>query len=97
MSTITIAEDVRYVRASDVVATDMDGELVMMDVQQGSYFALTGSGPFIWEKLADPLCVGELVAALKAEYDMEGAGDPESLISEYLAMLLDKGLVRPAD
>lgn len=92
-----IADDVRYVRASDVVATDMDGETVMMDVQKGSYFALSGSGPDIWEKLAQPMLIGELVEALDEEYDTDGASDLESVVSDFVARLLDKGLVQPTD
>lgn len=92
-----IADNVRYVRASDVVATDMDGETVMMDVQKGSYFALSGSGPDIWEKLAQPMLVDELVKALGEKYDTDAAGDLESVVSDFVARLLDKGLVQPAD
>lgn len=92
-----IADDVRYVRASDVVATDMDGETVMMDVQKGSYFALSGSGPDIWAELAQPMRVEELVEALGEKYDTDAAQDLESVVSDFLARLLDKGLVQPTD
>lgn len=97
MTDMPIASDVRLMRASDVVATDMDGETVMMDVQKGSYFALSGSGPRIWELLESPMSMDELIAALSKEFDTSETAEVESAVSDFVSGLLAKGLVRPAD
>ena len=97
MSAANLAPETRYVRASDVVATDMNGETVMMDVHKGSYFALTGSGSQIWEQLEEPKRVDELIAALDAEFDASSVEDFEGLITGFVSDLLAKGLVKPAD
>ncbi len=97
MTATNLAPDTRYVRASDVVATDMNGETVMMDVHKGSYFALTGSGSQIWEQLAEPKKLDELVQALDAEFDASSVEDFEGLIAGFVGDLVAKGLVKPAD
>ncbi|MGB3471870.1 MAG: PqqD family peptide modification chaperone [Erythrobacter sp.] len=97
MNKAAIEQDVQYVRASDVVATDMDGETVMMDVQKGSYFALSGTGPRIWEKLANPMRIGDLITSLGEEYDIDDVDDLEAVVNDFVAGLLDKGLLRPSD
>ena len=97
MTIAPIANDVRLLRADDVVATDMDGETVMMDVQKGSYFALSGSGTRIWELLEQPRSINDVIAALSEEFDTAGAEDVEGVVTDFVAKLLDKGLVRPAD
>ncbi|MEO0463971.1 MAG: PqqD family peptide modification chaperone [Pseudomonadota bacterium] len=96
MTNSAVANDVPYIRASDVVATDMDGETVMMDVNDGSYFALTGSGPLIWEKLEKPMQINELLTALGEEYDTDGVDDLEGLVRDFVSKLLEKGLLKPA-
>lgn len=97
MALFDLPHDARFVQASDVVATDMSGETVMMDVKKGTYFAVTGSGSSIWERLEQPLRLDELVSQLEDEFDAEGIEDFESLIAGFLNDLLEKGLVTPAE
>lgn len=97
MTETAIASDAKFVRTSDVVSTDMDGETVMMDVENGEYFALSGSGPLIWEKLAEPMRVDEIIAAIGEEFDTSGTDDLEGLITGFVSGLLGKGLIQRAD
>jgi hypothetical protein len=83
------------VRAPDLIATDMDGETVMMDVESGIYFGLSGVGGRIWELLEDPRSAEDLTRAIMAEFDV----DPETCrtdVQSFLDSLLENGLVKRA-
>ncbi len=60
--------DTVLVRTDHCLASEIDNELVMMDVQSGHYFALDAIGRDIWERLEQPIRVGDLCAALEQAY-----------------------------
>lgn len=81
-----------YVRRSDLHAVDMDGEIVMMGVDQGQYFGLRDVAASLWRALAEPCTVDELVAAVVAEYDVA----PEQCrpdVESFVAHLVEQSLV----
>lgn len=82
-------------RNPDLVAADMDGELVMMSVEQGTYFGLTGIAPQIWNILEQPYSVDEIVAQLLEIYEVS-----EEVLRTDVDLFLDdmkkNGLVRIA-
>lgn len=61
------------VRTSDVLASPVDDELVMMDIEQGAYFSLDRVGADIWARLAEPLTVADLCAQLQRQYNVDQA------------------------
>lgn len=65
------SERIRLVRDSGLVAADMDGELVMMSIENGEYYGVGGAGPRVWELLASPLTVGQITAAIVEEFEVE--------------------------
>lgn len=88
-----MADTPRYQRVSDIVSTDMDGERVMMSLDQGAYFGLGGIGGTIWDMLDQPRSIAELEAQVMAQY----AVDAETCRTDVAAFLADmerNGLVR---
>ena len=61
----------KYLRDPGLVTTEMDGDLVMMSIEAGAYFGVGGIGPRLWELLAEPVTIDEMVAAICAEYDVD--------------------------
>ena len=57
-----ITLETTVVRASDVLASQVENELVMMDIERGMYYALNPVGADIWERLAEPQQVADLCA-----------------------------------
>lgn len=49
----------------------LDDEVVVLDVQEGAYFVLNPVGARVWSLIQEPKTVGELVDALRDEYDVE--------------------------
>lgn len=80
-------------RRSDLVAADMDGEAVMIDIESGQYFGLTGIGPHLWDALEQPRSVAELIAGVRDAFAV-GPDDPvDTDVTKFLRDLRDKKLV----
>lgn len=83
----------RYLRVAEIVSADMDGERVMMSLEQGAYFGLGGIGGVIWDMLSEPRSVPELEARVMAVYDVD-AETCRADVAGFLADLDRNGLVR---
>jgi hypothetical protein len=87
-----LCTDTMVLRAAGVPATDIDGRLVMMSLENGEYYALNLVGSRIWELIEKPRTIGDLVDALQAEYEVERAQCQRS-ISLFLEEMIEKGIV----
>lgn len=79
-------------RRPDVLATDIDGEGVLMVPGQRRLFALDPVSARIWELLAEPIAVPAICERLCQEY----AVDPVSCrqdVDAFVAELLAAGLI----
>lgn len=86
----------RVRQADTPLVTEIDGEVVMMDVDSGSYFNLDAIGSDIWRRLAEPVGVSDLCDALAGTYDADIATIRRDVMA-LLGQMLDKGLVRVLD
>lgn len=57
-------------RHPDQVAADMDGEVMMMNIDTGKYYALNEVASFIWDRLVQPLSLRGICDAVQAEFDV---------------------------
>lgn len=89
--------DTKLHRTRDVVATDMNGETVMMHIDKGTYFALTGSGGQVWAALEEPATLTEVVGFIEREYDVSDVDDLQGVIGEFVGKLVEQGLVETVD
>ena len=83
-------------RSPDVLASPVENELVMMDIERGMYYALNAVGIDIWDRLAEPIKVANLCAQLQQGY----AVDRATCEADVLAILSDmasSGLVLSSD
>jgi Coenzyme PQQ synthesis protein D (PqqD) len=58
-------------RNPEIIHSAMDGEVVMMSVDQGLFFGIDTIGAHIWNLLETPAKVEELIEKLMATYDVE--------------------------
>lgn len=84
--------EITYVRKAGVASTPMDGEIVMMDIDQGKYFGISGAGRVIWDLLAEPRGVDALAAGVCAEYDVDPAVARKD-VETFLESLIRRNLV----
>ncbi|KIL49376.1 lasso peptide biosynthesis PqqD family chaperone [Jeotgalibacillus soli] len=78
------------------IVSDMDGEKVMLSIQNGKYYNLGELGGEIWELIKEPISIQELVTVLQSQYDVTPAECEEQVIS-FLNQLIDQGLIQVED
>lgn len=79
-------------RLEGFVSTDMDGEIVLMSIEHGSYFGIGGTGSLIWERLEEAQSEDALVEAVRARYDVSD-GDSRRDLNAFQARLIENGPV----
>jgi len=55
----------------EIVTTDIDGETVMMSIENGEYYGLDDIGSRIWELIARPIKVSDLIDTLLERFDVD--------------------------
>ena len=79
----------------EIVHETVDGEVIAIDLDNGSYYSLAGSGPLIWSLLAEGISEAGLRDALEARFGAVEtiAGD----VSTLLEQLRENGLIVATD
>lgn len=80
-----------YRRNTDILSANVDDDLVMMSIQAGNYYNIGGVGTFIWELLAEPRSMDELVDGVTAAYEVERercAADIDAFVQELIRLKL---------
>lgn len=79
-------------RRNDIDTTDLNGEIVMMDLEKGRYFSLNGVGSRIWEIIEEPIGINKIVDCLLEEYDVN-RNECEENVLEFLGKLEDANII----
>lgn len=58
-------------QSKDIIASDIDDEKVMMNMEKGHYYGLDSVGCSVWNMLEKPIAVSELIATLRRHYDVD--------------------------
>jgi hypothetical protein len=83
----------RYSASAEVIAREVDGETVLLDLQSGQYFGLDLVGGRVWAMLAEkPHTLGALSEGIEQEFDAE-RHRIESDLKVLLASLEEQGLI----
>jgi hypothetical protein len=81
--------------SDSVVAREVGGELVLMDLASGTYFGLEGIGGQLWQAIEEGRPLGAVLEQLEGEYDVS----PERLREDASALinqLIEQRLVSEA-
>lgn len=89
-----MTDTTRYQRRENLVATELDGELVMMCLDSGAYFGLNEVASAIWQQLEQPVSLDDICAQLLLAYEIDADGCHRE-VSRFIATLHDQGLIRP--
>lgn len=91
----SVAAADRLRRVASLLAADVDGEMVMMDVEKGVYYGLDAIGSDIWKRLETPLSAAELAAELVEDYDADVATIEADVLTLF-NRLVQQGLAEVA-
>ena len=62
--------DQRFQVSDDVIAREVAGEMVLLDLESGLYFGLDPVGSRIWDRLSEgPCSLAEVCDLVEAEFD----------------------------
>ncbi|MEH6945325.1 lasso peptide biosynthesis PqqD family chaperone [Bacillus sp. JJ722] len=75
------------------IVSDMDGEKVMLNIQNSKYYNLGHLGGEIWDLLKEPIAFQDLISLLLTNYDISQA-ECEQQVSSFLEQLLEEGLIQ---
>jgi hypothetical protein len=87
-----ITPDTRLQRKSDLLFNEIDGEVVMLSVENSEYYGMDKVGSRIWEILEQPVVFKDLIFKLLEEYDVSEEQCLKETL-EYLNKLCDKNLI----
>ena len=79
-------------RTEGLLAVDMDGTKVMLNLDTGKYYALDNIGSRIWELIEQPQPITGLVETMMAEYAVTQQQCQDDLIV-FLQKLQVQGLI----
>lgn len=82
----------RFRIGPEIVHEAVDGEVIAIDLADGSYYSLAGSGPAIWELLAHGAGEAEIATALAERFEADEA-EIAGAVSALLAQLRENGLI----
>lgn len=74
-------------RSPSQVSSEVDGETMMMSIEQGKYYSLDEIGSLIWSYMEEPNKVSDMLDMLLERYDV----DRETCKRDLLALLNDLG------
>lgn len=82
----------KYSRSEDYVFNEVDGEMVMMNVETGAYASLNETGKSIWNLLEEPKSLEEILPALLEEYDIDADGAKKD-VELFLSKLVEQKIL----
>ena len=80
-------------RNMEILSSDMDGETVMMSVENSEYYSLSTVGTKIYDILLKDMSFSELIDVLTKEYDVDRAVC-EKDTKEFLEELVNKNIIK---
>ena len=92
MSATAITEASIVCWSSSPVATEVNREVVLMNLDRDRCYGLGVTGSDVWRKLSSPIQVSELARQLRQEYDA-APGEIEADVVRTLEQLAAEGLI----
>lgn len=80
------------VRSQEMIATEVDGEIVLISLDDGRYYGLDSVASEIWRRLESPKRADALCDELQTHF----AGDPDTIsreTMEFLAKMAEQRLI----
>ena len=79
-------------RNDSIPATELDGELMMMSVDSGEYYAINEIGSSVWGLIEEPKSVSELCSQLREQFEVD-ADECIADVLEFLAKATELGII----
>jgi hypothetical protein len=81
----------RIERNDEIAWSELDDEIVLLDIEAGNYYSLNEVSAFIW-KIADGTTVKQIVDSVTSEYDVDRSQARDDVL-RLLGELSEKNLL----
>lgn len=88
----TFTTETKISRTQDILFDKVGEEVVMLNLDKGRYHALDEIGGEIWELIAEPIQIADLVDCLQSKFDVP-AEDCLHDVMAYIADLQERDLL----
>ncbi len=88
-----ITMDSMIVGETNIVFNEMDGETIMMSIENGEYYGLNSIGSRIWQLLQSTKTVSEICDAVLPDYDVTPEQCAQDVLN-FLNRMAEKGVVK---
>jgi hypothetical protein len=78
------------------IVSDMGGEKVMLSVEKGKYYNLGEIGGRIWDLMAAPIEVAQIVTILMEEYEVDQSECGQNAVA-FIEVLSKEGLIESGE
>ena len=92
---INLTLDCEVIRNLEIDDTNIDGETVMMDIENGEYYALNEVGTRVWELTKEKITINNIISILLNEYDVNADQCRESILN-FIERLYNDDLIKIA-
>lgn len=76
-----------------LIVSELDNEMVMMDLKSGSYLSLNPTGCIIWNMIEEPIGINEIIEKLTNKFSVDYLTCTEETI-KFLNSLAEKKALR---
>ena len=90
---MTISLETVIQRVPEIMHSDLGAEVVMMDLDAGTYYGLNAVGARVWAMADNPVALTAVVDELLGSFDVERA-ECEEAVQAFADDLLERGVVR---
>lgn len=87
-----IDEDATVSVAENQVSSDLDGESVVLDLDQGIYYGMNELGSRVWQIIQNPVSVQEIIVTVQDEYEVDRERCKQDILS-FLNQLDEQNLI----
>jgi hypothetical protein len=87
-----IGADTLLHRKKDLLFNQIDGEVVMLSIENSEYYGMDRVGSRIWELLEQPVQFSKLIATLLEEYEVTEEKCREDTLA-FLGRLAEKNII----
>jgi hypothetical protein len=93
---VGVTIDSILVRDRTLPAADLDGRIVVLSVDAGTYVSFNGVASEIWQMLSEPRRVGEIFDRLSQNHDVDAKTLSRDVLP-FLQRLIERRLARQID
>ena len=91
-----MAQDVYRVNSPQVIHENIDGELILVHMEKGTYYTTDEVGAVLWSLIESRCTVSEMQEGLAAQFDA-GREEIEAAVASFIELLVAEDIVRRED